>query len=101
MDSDLKKGGASGSCPLSGTKSVTPTQPALTGITDEDQVKQIAGVSKGMTKTMTDSLSIPFFAYQDDYEASNLIALRKEFKKTVPKLTVLPFFIKALSLIHI
>lgn len=51
-----------------------------------------------MTKTMTDALSIPFFVYQDDYDASTLIKLRKQLKATTPKLTMLPFFIKAISM---
>ena len=42
---------------------VIPTPPILTGITEGDQVKTIGGVKKGMTKTMTDALSIPFFVY--------------------------------------
>ncbi len=42
---------------------VIPTPPILTGVTEGDQVKQIGGVKKGMTKTMTDALSIPFFVY--------------------------------------
>lgn len=77
---------------------VTPAQPALKGVTDHDQVKKIGGVKKGMTKTMTDALSIPFFVYQDEYDATNLMKLRKQLKASQPKLTMLPFFIKAISL---
>ena len=51
-----------------------------------------------MTKTMTDALSIPFFVYQDDYEVGSIIKLRKELKKTNKNLTMLPFFLKAMSL---
>lgn len=55
-------------------------------------------MKKAMTKTMTQSLSIPTFTYSDDMDATKLIALRKELKKTHKDLTMLPFFIKALSL---
>eukprot|EP00344_Euplotes_crassus_P003080 CAMPEP_0197009946 /NCGR_PEP_ID=MMETSP1380-20130617/52168_1 /TAXON_ID=5936 /ORGANISM="Euplotes crassus, Strain CT5" /LENGTH=415 /DNA_ID=CAMNT_0042431543 /DNA_START=44 /DNA_END=1291 /DNA_ORIENTATION=- len=75
-----------------------PQQPPLTGITEDDQVKKIGGITKGMVKTMTESLDIPFFTYQDEYDATQLIKLRKELKKTNEKLTMLPFFIKAISL---
>ena len=51
-----------------------------------------------MTKTMTESLSIPFFTFSDEIDASNLIKLRKEMKNIYPKLTMLPFFIKACSI---
>ena len=73
-------------------------QPPLTGTTSEDQVKKITGIQKAMTKTMTQSLSIPTFTYSDDIDATALIKLRKELKESIPDLTMLPFFIKALSL---
>ncbi|CAI2369015.1 unnamed protein product [Moneuplotes crassus] len=75
-----------------------PQQPSLTGVTDKDQVKPIGGVLKGMVKTMTESLSIPFFTHQDEYDATQLMKLRQELKLTNKKLTLLPFFIKAISL---
>lgn len=51
-----------------------------------------------MTKTMTHSLSIPSFVFSDDMDATALIELRKELKASIPDLTFLPFFIKAISL---
>jgi len=51
-----------------------------------------------MTKTMTDALSIPFFAYMDDYQVTEIMKLRQDLKKSYTKLTMLPFFIKAISL---
>jgi 2-oxoisovalerate dehydrogenase E2 component (dihydrolipoyl transacylase) len=61
-------------------------------------VKTITGIKKAMTKTMTESLSIPFFVFSDEIDASKLIKLRKEMKASNPKLTLLPFFIKACSI---
>jgi len=55
-------------------------------------------MKKAMTKTMTESLSIPFFTFSDEMDATKLIALRKQLKAQVPGLTMLPFFIKACSL---
>jgi 2-oxoisovalerate dehydrogenase E2 component (dihydrolipoyl transacylase) len=55
-------------------------------------------MKKAMTKTMTESLTIPFFTFSDEIDASHLIKLRKEMKSIYPKLTVLPFFIKACSI---
>jgi 2-oxoisovalerate dehydrogenase E2 component (dihydrolipoyl transacylase) len=62
------------------------------------RVKKITGMKKAMTKTMTESLSIPFFTFSDDMNATELVALRKQLKASIPKLTMLPFFIKACSL---
>ena len=61
-------------------------------------MKKLTGIKKAMTKTMTESLSIPFFTFQDQIEATQLLKLRREMKKAQPKLTILPFFVKALSL---
>jgi 2-oxoisovalerate dehydrogenase E2 component (dihydrolipoyl transacylase) len=75
-----------------------PQQPPLTGITSEDQVKKITGIKKAMTKTMTQALTIPTFTYSDDIDATSLMKLRKDLKEHIPDITLLPFFIKALSL---
>ena len=55
-------------------------------------------MKKAMTKTMTESLSIPSFTFSDEINATSLIALRKDLKKVHSKLTLLPFFIKACSI---
>lgn len=47
---------------------------------------------------MTESLSIPFFVFSDGLDATNLIKLRNEMKAVHPKLTMLPFFMKACSI---
>lgn len=48
----------------------------LYGITDKDQVKKITGMKKAMTKTMTESLTIPSFTFSESMDATNLIRLR-------------------------
>ena len=55
-------------------------------------------MKKAMTKTMTQALSVPTFTFSDDMDSTTLMSLRKEMKQVVPDLTLLPFFIKALSL---
>ena len=51
-----------------------------------------------MTKTMTESLSIPFFTFSDEIDCTELLKLRQQLKASGVKITVLPFFIKAISL---
>ena len=70
----------------------------LTGVRPEDEVKKLTGMKKAMTKSMTESRSIPFFTFQDEIDATNLMQLRLLLKKNHKNLTLLPFFIKAASL---
>lgn len=70
----------------------------LTGVRPEDEVKKLTGMKKAMTKTMTESRTIPFFTFSDEIDASNLLELRKILKKNHKNLTLLPFFVKAASL---
>ena len=63
-----------------------------------ESVKKITGMKKAMAKTMTQSNSIPFFSYMDEIDCSDLLKLRRDLKKTYPELSILPFFIKAVSL---
>ena len=62
------------------------------------RIKKITGMKKAMTKTMTEALTIPSFTFSDEMDATALIALRKEMKKVHTNLTMLPFFIKAVSI---
>jgi 2-oxoisovalerate dehydrogenase E2 component (dihydrolipoyl transacylase) len=64
----------------------------------EDQVKRLTGMKKAMTKTMTESKSIPAFTFMDEYSSTDLFNLRKELKRNYSTLTILPFFVKAASL---
>lgn len=45
----------------------------LTGVKPDDIVKKLTGIKKAMTKTMTESRSIPFFTFQDEIDATNLM----------------------------
>src|SRR6185437_13152328 len=62
------------------------------------RVKKIVGMKKAMTKTMTEALSIPFFTFMDEIDATELLRFRLMMKKQYKGLTILPFFIKAVSL---
>ncbi|MFC3032058.1 dihydrolipoyllysine-residue acetyltransferase [Pseudoalteromonas fenneropenaei] len=67
------------------------------------RVEPIKGIKAAMAKQMVASVStIPHFTYSDEIDLTNLIALRTslkdEYAKQGVKLTMMPFFIKALSL---
>jgi 2-oxoisovalerate dehydrogenase E2 component (dihydrolipoyl transacylase) len=42
----------------------------LTGVKPEDEVRKLTGMKKAMTKTMTESRSIPFFMFSDEIDAT-------------------------------
>lgn len=55
-------------------------------------------MKKAMTKTMTESRSIPAFTFQDEIDVTELVKLRALLKKNHKNLTILPFFVKAASI---
>ncbi|WNO60943.1 dihydrolipoyllysine-residue acetyltransferase [Rheinheimera sp. MMS21-TC3] len=76
-----------------------PTQQAVSG----NRVEPIKGIKAVMARQMTDSVStIPHFTYCEEIDLTELIALRaslkEQYKQQGIKLTMMPFFIKALSL---
>lgn len=78
------------------------SQPATTaqGITKVEKVK---GIRAAMVKSMTESVrTIPHFTYCDEVDMTKLIALRSKLKEKYAKqnikLTMMPFFMKAMSL---
>lgn len=83
------------------TAPVVTQKPAVTGgITKVEKVK---GIRAAMVKSMTESVrTIPHFTYCDEVDMTNLIALRKKLKDKYAsddvKLTMMPFFMKAMSL---
>jgi 2-oxoisovalerate dehydrogenase E2 component (dihydrolipoyl transacylase) len=77
----------------------TPPQPSI----DAKQVEntqRLTPVQSQMFRTMTASLSIPHFLYSDTINVTHLAAARKSLNETgrAPKLSFLPFAIKAVSL---
>ncbi len=67
------------------------------------RVEAIRGIKAVMAKAMQDSVStIPHFTYCEEIDLTELISLRKELKEVYAKqdikLTMMPFFMKAMSL---
>jgi len=67
------------------------------------KVEPIRGIKAMMAKAMVNSVStIPHFTYCEEIDMTNLIALRKGLKEKYAKqdikLTMMPFFMKAMSL---
>ncbi|XP_055389554.1 lipoamide acyltransferase component of branched-chain alpha-keto acid dehydrogenase complex, mitochondrial [Condylostylus longicornis] len=67
-----------------------------------DRIEALKGVRKVMLKTMSESLKIPHFAYCDEINMNKLIDFRDQLQELaqergVPKLTFMPFFVKAAS----
>ncbi|RJE77453.1 dihydrolipoamide acetyltransferase [Pseudoalteromonas sp. MSK9-3] len=70
---------------------------------NNSRVEPIRGMKAAMAKQMVASVStIPHFTFSDEIDLTDIIALRKELKEQYAKdgikLTMMPFFIKALSL---
>lgn len=70
-----------------------------------DEVVQIAGVRRGMAKTMTAAGVIPMFTFTEEFEMTNLMALRESLKGPVKrrsdgkvKLSFMPFLLKSCSM---
>ena len=79
---------------------VTSTTLVATG---GKRTEAIRGVKAVMAKAMQESVSsIPHFTYCEEIDMTELIALRKELKEVYAKqdikLTMMPFFMKAMSL---
>jgi len=69
----------------------------------EDRVEKIKGIRKAMWSSMTTSLTIPHFGYDDEYDVTKLVAIRKSLKDETKrligrKISFLPFILKATSL---
>ncbi|TMO59317.1 dihydrolipoamide acetyltransferase [Pseudoalteromonas aurantia] len=87
------------------TCSATVNQANTTAPKDHNnsRVEAIKGMKAAMAKQMVASVStIPHFTFSDEIDLTDIIALRKELKEQYAKdgikLTMMPFFIKALSL---
>ena len=89
----FEKGGSSVAVPTQ----VTQSQVSAT------RVEPIRGIKAVMAKAMVDSVStIPHFTYCEEIDMTELIKLRLELKEAYAKqdikLTMMPFFMKAISL---
>lgn len=80
-------------------QATSPAQASTSG----NRVEPIKGIKAAMAKQMVASVStIPHFTFSDEIDLTKLIAMRSELKEQYKnqgvKLTMMPFFIKALSL---
>lgn len=68
-----------------------------------DRIEKLKHVRHIMFKTMTQSLRIPHFTYSDEVNITRLVAIRDNLKGELEaidvKLTFMPFFIKAASIV--
>lgn len=76
---------------------------ATVEVASKTRVEPIRGVKAAMAKAMVNSVStIPHFTYCEEIDMTNLIKLRGELKEVYAKqdikLTMMPFFMKAMSL---
>lgn len=79
-----------------------PTSPGLNAKQEETQ-QNLTPIQSAMFKTMTKSLAIPHFLYSDTIDVTNLATMRSRLNErrnpqTDPKLSYMPFVIKAVSL---
>ena len=81
----------------SGSGVITPEE----GVAD--RMEPVKGVRKIMAERMTEAVAtIPHFTYVDEIDVTRLVQLREELKQKYGsgelKMTLMPLFIKALSL---
>ncbi|KAH8289383.1 hypothetical protein KR054_004404 [Drosophila jambulina] len=87
---------------LAQAKKVSPAAAPVPVPAPADRVEVLKGVRKAMLKSMTESLKIPHFAYSDEIDMTQLMQFRDQLQAVakengVPKLTFMPFCIKAAS----
>ncbi|RYV01993.1 dihydrolipoamide acetyltransferase [Shewanella sp. OPT22] len=88
------------------TTTPEPSMPVVvenTAVEAGDRIEPIRGVKAVMAKMMQESVStIPHFTYCEEIDVTDLMAMRKDMKEKYSsdelKLTMMPFFMKALSL---
>ena len=85
--------------PVGQAQTTTRPQPSL-DVEQTETPQRLTPIQSKMFQTMTASLSIPHFLYSDTVNVTRLAALRKSLNETgtSPKLSFLPFAIKAVSL---
>ncbi|EKE84220.1 dihydrolipoyllysine-residue acetyltransferase [Idiomarina xiamenensis] len=103
LKDDLKQHQQAPQATANGTQAAAATGTQSTTQSGGTRTEAIRGVRAAMAKQMADSVSsIPHFTYADEFDVTELIALREKLKQRYQeqgvRLTVMPFFIKALSL---
>jgi 2-oxoisovalerate dehydrogenase E2 component (dihydrolipoyl transacylase) len=88
---------------VANTQPVATASTTVTSASGGKRVEPIKGIKAAMARQMVASVStIPHFTFSDEIDLTNLIALRgglkDQYAKQGVKLTMMPFFIKALSL---
>ena len=89
--------GATTAASASTSNSATPNSATVAA----DRVEAIKGVKAVMARAMQESVStIPHFTYVDEIDITDLVNLRLQLKAKYPdvKITMMPLFMKALSL---
>ena len=86
-----------------GSSDNSPSSGQLINTTAKDRVEPIRGVRKIMAERMSAAVStIPHFTYVDEMDVTELMEVRQTLKDTYAtdtlKITLMPLFIKALSL---
>ena len=89
-----------GAQPAAAAASRTPVAlPAGTELGDREV--PIRGYHRGMVRSMTEALKVPLFHYHEDIDVGALLraraALQAGLPADAPKITLLPFLVKALS----
>ncbi|RTE87503.1 MULTISPECIES: dihydrolipoyllysine-residue acetyltransferase [Gammaproteobacteria] len=100
LKEDVKSGGAAQEVKSSGTQSSAPAKMSTSGGTRTEPMR---GVRAAMAKQMAESVrTIPHFTYAEEFDLTELRKLHAKLKAQYAeqgiRLTLMPFFIKALSL---
>ncbi|RUO60615.1 dihydrolipoyllysine-residue acetyltransferase [Pseudidiomarina insulisalsae] len=101
MKEDVEKFAAGESTTTAAQQPAATAKPA--SATGGTRTEAIRGVKAAMAKAMTESVStIPHFTYADEFDLTAVMALQKQLKERYKdegiRITMMPFFIKALSL---
>ncbi len=101
VENYVARGSTTGEATTSQQTSDATAKPAATS--GGTRTEAIRGVKAAMAKAMTESVStIPHFTYADEFDMTNVMALQKQLKERYKdegiRITMMPFFIKALSL---
>lgn len=101
VESFVARGSTTEQVTTSQQTSDSAVKPSTT--TGGTRTEAIRGVKAAMAKAMTESVStIPHFTYADEFDLTNVMALQKQLKERYKdegiRITMMPFFIKALSL---